>query len=238
MSSQPRHSSRCQRFPHSARFSEDPICSIPDNDDLEASRLALAQLERSFLAESSIGIVECTSKGCRPVLMPPSQPAVEPSPSSFVSFPSASESSPSTYPASYSLGSLATGASCMEERAATYHRHQERRQAEVTGRPSFKTEFAEFVNEVWVEPSTADKYYRSAMRQSPYDIRLLTSYAQFSWKQLHDKDQAENLYQKAIQESPDNSDALASYALFLWESESESEGELDAVQKAAVMTSA
>ncbi|GJP34916.1 hypothetical protein CLOM_g19394 [Closterium sp. NIES-68] len=181
--------------------------SVLDKDDG-----SMTWNEPFFLAEASAGLVECNNRGCRPVFRKQWAPEVTDSGRSGAD--------------GHALGScLALDGAEIEGRATAFRQRQEMSAQSSKGRPSLPTEFAEFVNEVWVETVTAEKYFRDAMRRSPYDVRLLTSFAQFSWQRLHNKSQAEDLFQKALSESPDNSDALASYALFLWESESESEGE-------------
>ncbi|CAI7761094.1 unnamed protein product [Closterium sp. NIES-54] len=182
---------------------------------LEKDDVSMAWNEPFFLAEASVGLVECNSRGCRPVFRQPWSPEVTDSGRS------GTDGHASPGPCSSLDGAEIQG------RAVAFRQRLEKNAESSKGRPSLPTEFAEFVNEVWMETVTAEKYFRDAMRRSPYDVRLLTSFAQFSWQRLHNKTQAEDLFQKALNESPDNSDALASYALFLWESESESEGEID-----------
>eukprot|EP00475_Leptophrys_vorax_P010915 TRINITY_DN17465_c0_g1_i1.p1 TRINITY_DN17465_c0_g1~~TRINITY_DN17465_c0_g1_i1.p1 ORF type:complete len:283 (-),score=-15.65 TRINITY_DN17465_c0_g1_i1:406-1254(-) len=210
LEAEPLEARQRHKQPAVPRFAVDAPC-CPLDLEVDTNRVS-AWDGPSFLAEASIGLVECTSRGCRPVFRPRATSRQQ----------SEGNVATETPEADSSAASPLDGAE-MEGRAVAYRERQERYSMGSLGPASLPTEIAEFVNEVWVEPVTAEKYYRDAIRQSPYDVRLLTSFAQFSWRRLRDKVQAEDLYKKALNESPQNSDALASYALFLWESESESE---------------
>ena len=104
-------------------------------------------------------------------------------------------------------------------RSQAFQDKREQRLRSHSPRPNFPTEFAQFSNEVLLEPVTAAKYFDAALLQSPYDVQLLRAFASFSWRQLGDKCRAEELYQRALSEHPEDAETLASYALFLWESE-------------------
>ena len=104
-------------------------------------------------------------------------------------------------------------------RSQAFQDKREQRLRNHAPRPNFPTEFAQFSNEVLLEPVIAAKYFDAALLQSPYDVQLLRAFASFSWRQLGDKCRAEELYQRALGEHPEDAENLASYALFLWESE-------------------
>lgn len=171
--------------------------------ETDAAAASTEQLERSFIMDAVVGRVVCNSKGCRPI------------------FPSA--------PLCTSLPDTCTGrASCFqgytqgsEAQKAGYRSKVSQWEADghSCALPQFPMEFAQFVDQMWLETATAEKYYEAAVQQAPYNVRLLTRYAEFSWRQLQNAERAEALYKRALEESPESAEVLASYALFLWQGE-------------------
>ncbi|KAH9565045.1 hypothetical protein CY35_04G057300 [Sphagnum magellanicum] len=154
-----------------------------------------AALRGSFETQAAVGRVECTGKGCRPIFDEPSTASV--SRDDWFSRENAFD--------------------VLESRTAAYHNRSRSRDAEIRPKPHFPLDFAEFLNEVWMENGAAEKYFEAALQADPRDPRLLSEYALFSWKSLGDADKAENLYKQALEQTPDSPDILASYALFLWQ---------------------
>lgn len=163
------------------------------------------QVGRTFIMDGGGGRLVCNSKGCRPLL----PPAI--SPDNFKDAPAASSSTPLYNKSVQELDS----------RTAAYRATVSRREADRHSQalPQFPMEFAQFLDQMWLEREAAEKYFEAAVQLSPYDSKLLTLYAEFSWKQLKDVDRAEVLYGRALLESPDSAEVLASYALFLWQGE-------------------
>lgn len=170
--------------------------------ELGAAMAATVQLERSFVMDAVVGKVVCNSKGCRPI------------------FPSSAPfSSQSTHDSQTSAFRSSIQGS--DARTAEWPTRSSRCETDQQGcaLPQFSTEFALFVDQTWLDTETAKKYFEAALQQSPFNLRLLTSYAEFSWKQLKDAKKAEMLYKRALLESPESAEVLASYALFLWQGE-------------------
>ncbi|CAI5478508.1 unnamed protein product [Closterium sp. Yama58-4] len=141
------------RSSQAARFAVDSPCSpmsVFEKDDV-----SMAWNEPFFLAEASVGLVECNSRGCRPVFRQPWSP--EATGSGRIGTDGHASSGPC---------SSLDGAE-IEGRAVAFRQRMERNAENSKARPSLPTEFAEFVNEVWVETVTAEKYFRDAMRRSP-----------------------------------------------------------------------
>lgn len=183
---------------------EDGGARVMDWREPDAVPLAGAQVERTFVMDAAVGRVVCNSKGCRPIFYPPS----------------ACEHRTDTASTTNSL-SYRSSVQDLDSQTTMYRAKVSQREADKQGHalPQFPMEFAQFLDQMWMEDEAAEKYFEAAVQQSPYNSRLLTLYAEFSWKKLKDPKRAELLYGRALLESPNSAEALASYALFLWQGE-------------------
>jgi hypothetical protein len=149
--------------------------------------------------EAKAGLVECGSRGCRPIF---------------------DEIKEEDY---HSLRDEDWGDDealrQLAARAASYTERRTVRDLEMCPDISFPLDFAEFVNDVWHEKSTATKYFHIAMKRNPNDANMLLRYAQFTWRTLGDLDKADELFARAVEESQNDTDVHAAYALFLWQTE-------------------
>ncbi|CAM6117768.1 unnamed protein product [Calypogeia fissa] len=156
---------------------------------------------KNFEAEVKAGRVECTSRGCRPI---------------FDNHTS-NDSNCCVLPVEDGVWADEEAFSLLEARAASYTERRTVRDLEICPDVSFPVDFAEFVNDVWKEKSTAAKYFEIAMKRSPNDANMLVRYAQFAWKTLGDLDKADELFARAVEMSHENSELQSMYALFLWQ---------------------
>lgn len=151
-------------------------------------------MQGSFETDASVGRVECNSRGCRPIYDDNNRTLV-------VGRDDEEEFS------------------SLETRAAVYAARSLTKDMEIRPTVSFPLDFAEFLNEVWMEKTTATKYFEIALKKSPNDGKLLLQYAQFAWKVLGDLDKADELFARALEDAPNDADAHAIYALFLWQTD-------------------
>ncbi|KAG6553905.1 hypothetical protein Mapa_004822 [Marchantia paleacea] len=151
-------------------------------------------MEGSFETDASVGRVECNSRGCRPIYDDNNRTLV-------VGRDDEEEFS------------------SLETRAAVYAARSLTKDLEIRPTVSFPLDFAEFLNEVWMEKTTATKYFEIALKKSPNDGKVLLQYAQFAWKVLGDLDKADELFARALEDAPNDADAHATYALFLWQTD-------------------
>ncbi|KAL3699722.1 hypothetical protein R1sor_017744 [Riccia sorocarpa] len=195
------------RFSGRNRFQEQSKCrtsllktEAPLDTAVPSSRLTglgEASLQWSFETDASVGRVECNSRGCRPVY-DEDQTAVK----------GRGEEQEDEF-------------SSIETRAAVYSARSLTRDMEIRPYINFPLDFAEFLNEVWLEKSYASKYFELALKKNPNDGKTLLQYAEFAWKTLGDLDKADELFTRALEELPHDSDALALHSLFLWQSDEE-----------------
>nr|PNR36506.1 hypothetical protein PHYPA_022357 [Physcomitrium patens] len=155
-----------------------------------------AALQGSFESVAAVGRVECNSRGCRPI------------------FDDALE------PVAFRDGWLAHDDTpdVLASRTAVFHGSRSGG-LDIGRKTHLPKEFAEFLNEMWMENGSAEKYFEFAVRSNPLDSKLLCEYACFSWKTLNNADKAEELYKQALEVAPEDADVMASYALFLWQSD-------------------
>eukprot|EP00897_Mesotaenium_endlicherianum_P002472 jgi/Mesen1/2252/ME000153S01480 len=187
-----------------ARYAVDDACDLTEKDQefLDTWRgdvvpsSTVASLERSYVTEAVVGRVECNSKGCRPILDDDADLDL-PSDEDWLFRHDASD--------------------VLETRTALYHSRTASPEARQEGQ--FSMDFAQFLDRVWLEKDAAQKYFEAALLRAPHDIKLLTVYAEFTWKELRDIEGAECLYRRAMAEVPDCAEALASYAFFCWQRE-------------------
>lgn len=91
-------------------------------------------------------------------------------------------------------------------------------------KPSFYSEFAEYVSSVWLHNDLARKYYRKALTQMEMDASctsnpcgLMAEYAEFVWKAFGNGEEVNRVYANAVKDYPEDVQLLGSYASFLWE---------------------
>lgn len=159
----------------------------------------VASLERSYVTHAAVGRVECNSKGCRPILE-----------DRWTKNSSSSEST-SSWNGNASHNNV--GASHGTFGLSKHQLH--RRDA----RSHFSLEIAQLLDNIWTEKESAEKWFEAAITEAPFDVRLLSAYAKFAWKELKDMDKADCLFKRAVDEAPNDAEALAGYALFLWDHE-------------------
>lgn len=173
---------------------EAPVVMEPTNKASEITRH-----RTQFEAEVKAGHIECCSRGCRPI------------------FPSNTEDDSCVLVGEDGVWGEDEAFGLLEARAASYTERRTVRDLEICPDVSFPVDFAEFVNDVWKETSTATKYFEIALKRKPNDANVLVRYAQFAWKTLGDIDKADELFARAVEESRDDSELQSMYALFLWQ---------------------
>lgn len=176
---------------------EAPVVMEPINRVSES-----AQQRTAFDADVEAGRIECSSRGCRPI------------------FHDTTQEDCRVLVGEDAVWGDYEAFSRLEARAASYTEKRTVRDLEICPDVSFPLDFAEFVNDVWKERSTATKYFEIALQRNPNDANVLVRYAQFAWKTLGDIDKADELFARAVEKSHDEgSDLQSMYALFLWQTD-------------------
>eukprot|EP01018_Ginkgo_biloba_P002226 Gb_14542 [translate_table: standard] len=106
----------------------------------------------------------------------------------------------------------------LQARVKAYHKRRQE-EKDLGKRGHFYRDFAEYLNEVWMQRNLAQKYYEKGLERDPRDLQLLQRYAEFVWSELGNAEKAEEIYAKAVQEYPEDAEVLGSYASFLWQTD-------------------
>eukprot|EP01018_Ginkgo_biloba_P002222 Gb_19722 [translate_table: standard] len=148
-----------------------------------------------FEAAANFLRVECNGRGCKPVF---EEDLVLNGDENWVCSENSSE--------------------ILQSRVKAYHKRCQE-EKDLGERGHFYRDFAEYLNEVWMQRDLAQKYYEKGLESDPRDPQLLQRYAEFVWGELGNAEKAEEIYAKAVQEYPEDAEVLGSYASFLWQTD-------------------
>lgn len=216
-------SAECRVHPADAfaasKFADTPLqAAFYDGAQPEAVAQAAMRRPEFSVQEAEVGKVECNGRGCRPFLDDDDHDD---------HLPAAGAASASAARLDWNHDRPPT-VDVLASRAALYHSRSAARDraaarasagAKTAASTRFPLDFAEYLDEVWMETAAADKYFCAALQADGRNPRLLLAYANFCWRSQADADKAERVYKQALELAPHDPDILASYAHFLWQAD-------------------
>eukprot|EP01018_Ginkgo_biloba_P002220 Gb_19723 [translate_table: standard] len=146
-------------------------------------------------------VVECNSRGCKPVFEDEDEDEEE-----------SEVQGNGNWPRSENVMGI------LQSRIKAYHAKCDEEQV-TDANSNFYKEFAEYVSIIWMQTTLAHKYYIKALEIQPSNLQLLTEYAEFVLKELKNPQKAEEIYEIALRECPEDVQVLGSYASFLWQTD-------------------